>query len=52
MTVEIFDEMGKLHKSEIVNRNSNIVIDISSLKTGIYFVKTLNQTTKILKTNE
>jgi len=37
--IEIFDVTGRKQKSEIVNRKSEIVINISHLPAGVYFVR-------------
>jgi len=54
--VEIFDVIGQLQKSEIVNRKSEIVnrkseivMDISHLPSGMYFVKILTASGEVVK---
>ena len=52
-SVDVFDVYGKKLQSKIVNLKSEIVIDISHLPAGIYFVKISTeagiQTQKVIK---
>ena len=47
--VEVYDAMGKLLQSVIGNRQSEIVLDISHLAVGIYFVKVDGKMFKMVK---
>ena len=47
--IEIYDAAGKLQKSKIVNLQSAIVIDVSHLSSGIYFLKAGDNTVKFVK---
>ena len=47
--IEIFDVLGKLLQSKIVNLQSKIEIDISHLANGIYYLKIDGKTVKIVK---
>ena len=49
MNVEILDVAGKLLASEIVNIASEIVLDISYLPNGIYFVKIDTNTGEVVR---
>jgi len=50
-SVEIFDIMGRMQNAEcrMQNAEEEMVIDISHLQAGIYFLKIDNQTIKIIK---
>lgn len=48
-SVEIYDVMGKKVFSQISNLKSQISIDISELKAGIYFVKALTGSESVFK---
>ena len=47
--IEIYDIIGKLLQSKIVNLKSSIEIDISHLQSGMYYLKIGNETVKIIK---
>ena len=47
--VEIYDVVGTLLQSKIVNLQSEIVIDISHLAAGLYFLKVDNKVIKVVK---
>ena len=47
--IEIYDVLGQKLQSKIVNLQSKIVIDISPLASGIYFLKVDNQVIKFIK---
>jgi hypothetical protein len=47
--VDIYDVFGKILQSEIVNLQSEIVIDISHLSVGIYFVRISTETGEIMR---
>jgi len=47
--VEIFDIYGRKLKSKIVNLKSKIVIDISHLHSGIYFVKITTEAGEVVR---
>jgi hypothetical protein len=47
--IQIFDVVGRLLQSKIVNLQSEIVLDISHLANGLYFLKTGNRVVKFVK---
>ena len=47
--IQIYDVVGKLLQSKIVNLQSEIVLDISHLASGLYFLKVDNAVVKIVK---
>lgn len=47
--VEVYDALGKLLQSTIVNQKSEITIDVSHLEKGIYFLRMDNKVAKIIK---
>ena len=47
--IQIYDIVGKLLQSKIVNLQSEIILDISHLANGMYFLKINNQIVKIIK---
>jgi len=47
--VEVFDVFGRKLKSKTVNLKSKIVIDISHLHSGIYFVKISTEAGMVVK---
>ena len=47
--IQIFDVMGQLLQSKIVNLKSKIEFDISHLATGIYFLRVDNRVVKVIK---
>jgi len=47
--LQLFDVMGRKQKAESRRQNDKIVIDISHLHSGIYFLKIDNQIYKIIK---
>ena len=47
--IQIFDIVGRLLQSKIVNLQSEIVLDISHLSAGLYFLKIDNTVVKIIK---
>ena len=47
--VAIYDVMGRLLQSKIVNQKSKIELDISHLSSGIYFLRIDEKTVKVVK---
>jgi hypothetical protein len=47
--IEIYDVVGRLQQSKIVNLQSEIIIDISHLPAGMYFLYIDRKTIKIIK---
>jgi hypothetical protein len=47
--IAIYDVVGKLQQSKIVNLQSEISIDISHLANGLYFLKVGDKTVKVIK---
>ena len=47
--VEIFDVVGKKQQAESRKQNGEIIVDISHLSAGLYFLKVNNKTYKIIK---
>jgi len=47
--IEIYDVTGRLLKSEVVNQKSKIVLDVSSLASGMYFLKIDGKTVRFGK---
>ena len=47
--IEIYDVVGQLLVSKIVNLQSEIIIDVSHLANGMYFLKVDNKVVKIIK---
>jgi fibronectin type 3 domain-containing protein len=48
-TVEIFDVYGRRHVSEVPSRQGDLTIDVTSLNSGIYFVKVVTSEGEVLK---
>ena len=48
-SVEVYDVYGRKLQSKIVNLQSKIVIEISNLNSGIYFIKITSETNEIVK---
>ena len=47
--IQIFDIVGKLLQSKIVNLQSEIILDVSHLSSGLYFLKIDNTMVKFVK---
>ena len=47
--IRLFDIMGRLLQSTIVNLNSKITVDISHLPCGMYYLKAGNKVVKVVK---
>jgi len=47
--LQLFDATGRMQNAECKMQNGKIVIDISHIQSGIYFLKIDNQTFKIIK---
>jgi hypothetical protein len=47
--IKIYDVVGRLQQSKIVNLQSEIVLDISHLANGLYFLKVGDKTVKVIK---
>ncbi|MDR1792024.1 MAG: T9SS type A sorting domain-containing protein [Bacteroidales bacterium] len=48
-TVEIIDVLGRVQQSSIVNQQSEIILDVSHLSQGMYFIKIGNWRGKFVK---
>jgi UDP-3-O-acyl-N-acetylglucosamine deacetylase len=47
--IQVFDVVGRLLQSKIVNLQSEIILDISHLASGLYYLKIDNKTVKVIK---
>jgi hypothetical protein len=49
LTIEIYDVYGRRQQQSTVNRQQTLTIDLSDLKSGIYFVKINTEKGNIVK---